>query len=103
MSPPEILTFLVWYAIRETKKIGWVKRSGAAPDTPQWDKWLKEAEDQASKDRNWNAVRRRDELVGGATVAPDAREKRTDEIDPAEQHAPATDVPPAEVQVTKGI
>lgn len=92
---------LVWYAIRETKKIGWVKRSGAAPETDKWAEWLKEAEEHAAKnDRHWNAVRRRDEIVGGAATAPTAR---TDENDTAEQHAPALEVPPAEVQGTKGI
>lgn len=28
-------TRTLWYAIRETKKIGWVKKIGAAPMTPQ--------------------------------------------------------------------
>ena len=95
-----MLTILVWYAIRETKKFGWVRRSGAAPETPEWTEWLKEAEEHASKDRKWAAVRRRDEIVGGVKTAPTAR---TDDVDTAEQHAPATDVPPAEIQGTKGI
>lgn len=99
----KMLTCLVWYAVRETKKIGWVKRSGAAPETTQWAQWLKEAEDQAQKqppNREWKAVKRREEIVGGVNTAPDAR---SDDIDTAEQHAPAIDVPPAEVQGTKGI
>lgn len=30
-------TRTMWYAIRETESIGWVRRIGAAPVTPQWD------------------------------------------------------------------
>lgn len=91
---------LVWYAIRETKKIGWVKRSNAAPETEKWAEWLKEAGEQALTNRHWNAVRRRDEIVGGAATAPTARD---DVVDAAEQHAPALEVPVAEVQETRGI
>jgi hypothetical protein len=92
----------VWYAIRETRKIGWVKRSGAAPETPQWDQWLKEAEVQSLStppNRGWQAVQRREDIVGGVNTAPEARE----EEDTALQHAPAVDVPPADMQGTKGI
>lgn len=75
-------TRTLWYAIRETKAIGWVERSGAAPGTPQWKQWLNEALDNAIKDnRNWPAVKRKNEIFSGAT-------------DPAEQKAPVDEVPP---------
>jgi hypothetical protein len=73
-------TRTMWYAIRETKSIGWVERSGAAPGTPQWKQWLNEALDNAKKgNRSWPAVKRKNEIMGGA-------------IDPAEQKAPVDEV-----------
>lgn len=35
-------TRTMWYAIRETRKTGWVKRGGAAPSTPQWGMYFSE-------------------------------------------------------------
>ncbi|CAG8957208.1 hypothetical protein HYFRA_00009410 [Hymenoscyphus fraxineus] len=63
----------MWYAIRETGRVDWVRRMGAAPDTPEWDAWLREAEEEAKKgNRGWEAVRRRGELFEGV----DAREQQ---------------------------
>lgn len=81
-------TRTLWYAIRETKLIGWVERSGAAPSTEQWKKWLHEAEDAAKKgEREWPAVKRKDDIL---------KEKlREGEVyDRAAQHAPVTEVRP---------
>lgn len=85
-------TRTLWYAIRETKKIGWVKKSGAAPGTPQWDEWLQLALLNADQDnRSWNAVERREEVVGQSDSIPQA--EVAEEKDTAEQHAPAVEIP----------
>ncbi|KAM0513567.1 hypothetical protein ACHAPE_007617 [Trichoderma viride] len=75
-------TRTLWYAIRETKSIGWVERSGAAPGTPQWKQWLSEALENAQDGkRDWAAVKRKNEIFSGVT-------------DPAEQKAPLDEVQP---------
>lgn len=90
-------TRTMWYAIRETKKIGWVKRGGAAPETPQWDKWLKEAEKQAlANNRAWQAVEMRERIVGEVESEPQA--ETADQGDTAEQHVPAQDIPPPDTK-----
>ncbi|TFB03057.1 hypothetical protein CCMA1212_005393 [Trichoderma ghanense] len=77
-------TRTLWYAIRETKAIGWVERSGAAPGTPQWQKWLNEALENAKLgNRNWEAVKRKNEIMTQASKEGG---------DPATQRAPATEV-----------
>jgi len=85
-------TRTMWYAIRETKKIGWVKRGGVAPRTPQWEEWLKLAEENAKNNRDWNAVELREEIVGQMDTIPQA--KSADHKDTAEQHAPVFVIPP---------
>jgi hypothetical protein len=83
-------TRTLWYAIRETKKIGWVKRGGAAPNTDEWDEWLKLAEQNATDGNNgWNAVEIREADVGVAESTP----RRAAE-DAAPQHVPAYEIPP---------
>ena len=83
-------TRTMWYAIRETKRIGWVKKSGAAPTTPEWDKWLNIAEQEALKEnRGWNAVEQREIIVG--QVDPVTRHDAVP-VDNAEQHVPAVEV-----------
>lgn len=64
-------TRTMWYAIRETQAIGWVKKSGAAPVTQEWDRWLKEAE-KAAKELNlkWKAVTAKDKMVGQTEATP---------------------------------
>lgn len=90
-------TRTLWYAMRETKKIGWVKKIGAAPITPQWEEWLKLAELNAEADnRTWDAVSKREEIVGQSDSIPQA--KVADQKDTAEQHAPAFEVPPASMR-----
>ncbi|KAM0479001.1 hypothetical protein ACHAPX_004979 [Trichoderma viride] len=75
-------TRTLWYAIRETKSIGWVERSGAAPGTPQWKQWLNEAlENAKAEKRDWPAVKRKNEIMSGVS-------------DPAEQKAPLDEVQP---------
>jgi hypothetical protein len=74
-------TRTLWYAIRETKVTGWVERGGAAPGTPQWKRWLDEAERQARLgNRTWGAVGAKDDIM----------KQGADPIDTTEQHAPAT-------------
>ena len=88
-------TRTMWYAIRETKKVGWVKRGGAAPSTPQWDSWLAAAEENAKNDnRKWNAVEQREKIVGQAETQPQTDLAATSPKDTAEQHVPAIEVPP---------
>lgn len=57
-------TRTMWYAIRETKSARWCLKSGAAPDTEQWQRWLDEAEQHAKRgERDWKAVTRKGELM----------------------------------------
>lgn len=57
-------TRTLWYAIKETKVIGWVERSGAAPTTSQWKQWLQEAREAAmSGNRTWEAVTAKDRIL----------------------------------------
>jgi hypothetical protein len=87
-------TRTLWYAMRETKKVGWVRKIGAAPITPQWEEWLKLAELNADQDnRSWDAVAKREEIVGQSDSIPQAT--MADQKDTAEQHAPAFEIPPA--------
>lgn len=82
-------TRTMWYAIRETKKIGWLKKMGAAPTTKQWDEWLQEAEDNAVKgNRKWRAVEMREQIVGMLKPSKMAEP----EEDTAEQHVPAVEI-----------
>ncbi|KAI0999244.1 hypothetical protein K3495_g8952 [Podosphaera aphanis] len=79
-------TRTMWYAIRETQKIGWVKRGGAAPKTSEWDEWLRQAEQNSlAGNRDWPAVKMRDNVVGsgisGQYVA--SHEEATQEQVPA--------------------
>jgi hypothetical protein len=84
-------TRTLWYAIRETKKVGWVRTSGAAPNTPQWQSWLDMAEKEAVKGNSrWNAVDQKDRLVGETDAATQAKAAFKDT---AIQHAPAIEVP----------
>ncbi|KAJ9151273.1 hypothetical protein NKR23_g3101 [Pleurostoma richardsiae] len=79
-------TRTLWYAVRETRRTGWVERSGAAPGTAQWKRWLAEAEAAARKgQRGWPAVGRKDDIM---------RETDDGLGDSAEQHAPLTEVQP---------
>ncbi len=104
-------TRTLWYAIRETKRIGWVSRSGAAASTTQWEDWLEEATKAARRgDRNWNAVARKDEIMRkwesprkkrprqtadsmGRSLDDDEEDDDADDgVDDAVQHAPMVEV-----------
>ncbi|RDL32433.1 Uncharacterized protein BP5553_08889 [Venustampulla echinocandica] len=66
MNSPPSYTNSLWKAILVSKKIGWVRRSNALPETHEWDHWLKLAEQNALDDnRGWDAVKTRVELRGG--------------------------------------
>ncbi|CAN8098476.1 unnamed protein product [Discula destructiva] len=82
-------TRTLWYAIRETREIGWVVRSDAAPGTPQWKKWLEEALKNAKAgNRKWTAVTRKDEIMKQGVM-----ESAWPATSSAEQHAPYREVP----------
>ena len=84
-------TRTLWYAIRETRKIGWVKKSGAAPRTPQWDAWLQLALENSEQDnRLWTAVAKKEDVVGQSDSISQAKVAK--EKDTAEQHAPAVEI-----------
>ncbi|KAF5024084.1 hypothetical protein F66182_3828 [Fusarium sp. NRRL 66182] len=79
-------TRTLWFAIRETQRTGWVGRSGAAPGTEQWNKWLAEAQENAVKGhRAWPSVARKDMIMKENLGADE-------ELDEAAQHAPAVEV-----------
>jgi len=92
-------TRTLWYAIRETQRIAWVTRSGAAPNTPQWQTWLAEAEAAAKVgNKKWPAVARKDEIMkmeeddlNKTTVKP-----RPHAFDAAEHAVPAVEIQPHE-------
>ncbi|KAF4637968.1 hypothetical protein G7Y89_g120 [Cudoniella acicularis] len=86
-------TRTMWYAIRETKKIGWLKKMGAAPTTPEWDEWLNSAEANAVKgNRGWKAVEQREQMVGLVDNTA-TRDESSLPMASAEQHVPAFEVP----------
>ncbi|SZF00830.1 unnamed protein product [Blumeria hordei] len=90
MGQKPSFTRTMWYAIRETQKIGWVKRGGAAPKTSEWDEWLLLAEKNAvNGNRKWPAVQMRDNLVGHGSVA-----YFSSSGDGVQERAPAYEVPP---------
>ncbi|KAI2464785.1 hypothetical protein F4781DRAFT_411797 [Annulohypoxylon bovei var. microspora] len=101
-------TRTLWFAIRETRRTAWVNRSGAAPDTPQWRKWLAEAE-QAAKDNNatWPSVGRKDDIMkmgdaelNGSPIISEPVPHRA--FDQAEQAAPYTEVQPRDRRPNDG-
>lgn len=58
-------TRTLWKAIKATKKVGWIKKSDAAPHTDEWDKWLKEAQEEIDENNlKWPAVQRKNEIIG---------------------------------------
>lgn len=84
-------TKTLWYAIRETRQTGWVGRSGAAPGTALWRRWLEEAGENArGGNRGWPAVKRKNDIIGEGMAQPASPgEPRTDA---AEQHAPLDEI-----------
>ncbi|KAG4221598.1 hypothetical protein PC116_g29926 [Phytophthora cactorum] len=100
-------TRTLWYAIRETKRTAWVNRSGAAPDTPQWRKWLAEAEEAAiQNNKDWTSVARKDVIMKMSESELNNREASISEatriFDQAEQAAPATQVQPRDRRPADG-
>ncbi|KAI1268191.1 hypothetical protein F5Y18DRAFT_280778 [Xylariaceae sp. FL1019] len=92
-------TRTLWFAIRETKRTAWIKRSGAAPGTPQWNLWLAEAE-TAAKDgiKDWPSVARKDEIMKMREdeTFPSPIPATQSNFDAAEQHVPAVEVQSSE-------
>ncbi|KAI0847286.1 hypothetical protein F5Y00DRAFT_241581 [Daldinia vernicosa] len=100
-------TRTLWYAIRETKRTAWVNRSGAAPDTPQWRKWLAEAEDAAiSNNTDWPSVARKDVIMkmteSQLNDTGTSASEPTRIFDQAEQAAPATQIQPRDRRPADG-
>lgn len=97
-------TRTLWYAIRETGRTAWIERSGAAPATPQWLKWLSEAEQAANAGTAWPAVARKDEIMkvdddtGRRPVPPEP----TRAFDEAEQKAPFSEIQPRDRRPDNG-
>ncbi|KAH8159933.1 hypothetical protein CIB48_g8311 [Xylaria polymorpha] len=92
-------TRTLWYAIRETKRTAWVRRSGAAPGTPQWQMWLNEAEAAAKAGNlNWPAVARKDDIMkmGEEDLNRSPVAGPGHDYDAAEQAAPAVQIQPVE-------
>jgi hypothetical protein len=70
-------TTSLWEAIFTTKAIGWVKRSGATLGTPTWEKWLKEAYEQAlAGNRLWDAQGHLHAIMSGITSGEDSDDHR---------------------------
>lgn len=84
-------TRTLWYAIRETKLTSWVEKNGAAPSTPQWRRWLEEAE-RAAKAGNtaWPAVKRKNEIMDDSKSHSSSSPVQT--YDEAQQKAPFTEI-----------
>ncbi|KAI1171026.1 hypothetical protein F4777DRAFT_83493 [Nemania sp. FL0916] len=98
-------TRTLWYAIRETKRTAWAKRSGAAPDTPQWRLWLDEAEAAANEgNKSWPCVARKDEIMkmSEEEALKLAKTVVTRDFDAAEQAAPAVQVQPQDRNTGQG-
>ncbi|KAI0112542.1 hypothetical protein GGR51DRAFT_44944 [Nemania sp. FL0031] len=90
-------TRTLWFAIRETKRTAWVQRSGAAPVTAQWARWLAEAEEAAKNDnKTWPSVARKDDIMKLSEEEAKSPVKAAParEFDAAEQAAPAVQVQP---------
>ena len=88
-------TRTLWYVIRETKRTGWVRSSGAAPGTAKWKKWLSEAGTNAKNgNRGWNAVERKNVIMSTkkANKRGDHSDSDDDDSDEAAEHVPATRV-----------
>ncbi|KAG9237822.1 hypothetical protein BJ875DRAFT_517365 [Amylocarpus encephaloides] len=81
-------TRTMWYAIRETRKTAWVKRSGATPSNTEWEEWLREAEEMAYQTDG--------DIIGREKSSPTPSRVHRSSSDPAEQAAPALQVPPPE-------
>lgn len=76
---PPSFTRTMWYAIRETREVGWVRRSGAAPMTKEWTRWLGAAEEQVKRKpagwMTWEAVREKDLMIGQTERGDEEAEK----------------------------
>ncbi|KAJ5325757.1 uncharacterized protein N7506_008859 [Penicillium brevicompactum] len=55
-------TLVLWDAIRTTKRIGWAKKTQAAPATKNWAGWLAEAKENSHK-QDWDPEGARDKWM----------------------------------------
>ncbi|KAI1636805.1 hypothetical protein F4809DRAFT_360781 [Biscogniauxia mediterranea] len=96
-------TRTLWFAIRATKKTAWVQRSGAAPNTPQWNLWLREAEAAAEAAANgetkpWPSVARKDVIMKMTDEEIENLHKRARNPRPVEDDGAKQAVPAVEIQ-----
>ncbi|KAL4893390.1 hypothetical protein BDV59DRAFT_193215 [Aspergillus ambiguus] len=59
---PKSFTEVLWYAVRETKCIDWIKNAGLAPGTESWNRWLQEALKNCDNPE-WDAVGAKNQLM----------------------------------------
>ncbi|KAI9776794.1 MAG: hypothetical protein M1839_009345 [Geoglossum umbratile] len=64
-------TRTLWYAIQETREVGWVVEGDLAPRSLTWKKWLAMAKENCD-DADWDAVGAKDKLMQGAASDHDA-------------------------------
>lgn len=55
-------TQTLWYAIRETREIGWVEHAKLAPNSPYWKMWLQEAKENIDNE-DWDPVEAKNTLM----------------------------------------
>ncbi|KAI0594729.1 hypothetical protein F4775DRAFT_585978 [Biscogniauxia sp. FL1348] len=100
-------TRTLWFAIRATQKTAWVQRSGAAPNTPQWNLWLREAEAAAEaaakaaengKTKPWPSVARKDVIMKMSDEEIENLNKRAKNLRPVEDDGAKQAVPAVEIQ-----
>ncbi|KFY37994.1 hypothetical protein V495_06807 [Pseudogymnoascus sp. VKM F-4514 (FW-929)] len=59
----------LWLAILESKKVGWVRKSGALPEGDEWDRWLELAKRNAlDNNRQWDAVKAREDITNASRL-----------------------------------
>jgi len=62
LTETKCFTRTLWYAIQRSKSKSWVRPLEAAPETPAWDLWLSEA-DQNMYNEQWKAVKRKGDFL----------------------------------------
>ncbi|GFN13392.1 diacylglycerol acyltransferase family protein [Aspergillus tubingensis] len=61
-------TYALWFAIRETGEVGWVKEARLLPDSEAWNAWLEEAK-QNITNPDWEPEEARLRLMAGASLS----------------------------------
>lgn len=81
------ITQVLWDAIRTTGSIEWVKKTGAAPQTKNWDGWLEEAKEN-SQNSDWDPEKARDRWMSMKLDEPtsDMEEKIIGKMEASRNH-----------------